>query len=155
MEEKVKAEEKEQENSNLAVIRVRGLTGIKKDISKTLDQLRLYRRNYCIILPNKKSNLGMVTKVKDYVTWGGIDDDTLNLLVEKKGQDYKGREQDSKNKIKYNRFLKIKDRNIKKFFRLNSPKKGYGRKGIKVTFSQGGALGYRSDKIKDLIKRML
>ena len=44
---------------------------------------------------------------------------------------------------------------IRKNFRLNSPRKGYGRKGIKVSFNEGGALGYRGNKINDLIKRMI
>ena len=36
-----------------------------------------------------------------------------------------------------------------------SEKKGYGRKGIKTPFSKGGALGYRGDKINDMIQRMM
>ena len=44
---------------------------------------------------------------------------------------------------------------LKPFFRLNPPVKGFDRKGIKVPFSLGGALGYRKEKINDLIKRMV
>lgn len=44
---------------------------------------------------------------------------------------------------------------IKNYFRLNSPRKGFERKGIKKPFSIGGALGYRGSKINDLIKRMI
>ena len=51
--------------------------------------------------------------------------------------------------------MDIGGKKIKKIFRLNSPKKGYGRKGIKVSFNNGGALDYRGDKINDLIKRMI
>jgi len=43
---------------------------------------------------------------------------------------------------------------MKPFFRLNPPVKGFGA-GVKVPFSLGGALGYRKDKINELIKRML
>jgi len=139
----------------LAVIRIRGLIGVNRDIKRTLDQLRLYKKNYCTVVQDNESYQGMVRKVKDYVTWGNIDEKMFDLLVGKKGEEYKGRISDRKEKIKYNRFLKIKDKNIKKFFRLNSPKKGYGRKGIKVPFNMGGALGFRGDKIKDLIERMV
>ena len=43
----------------------------------------------------------------------------------------------------------------KRFFRLNPPRKGWEGKGIKKSYSVGGALGYRGKAINDLIKRML
>ena len=44
---------------------------------------------------------------------------------------------------------------LKQFFKLNPPRSGFERKGIKVPFSLGGALGYRKNNINDLIKRMV
>jgi len=38
-------------------------------------------------------------------------------------------------------------------FRLNPPKKGY--KSIKKSYKEGGALGYRGEKINNLIQRMI
>jgi len=149
------AEEKNNANEKLAVIRIRGLIGIKSDINRTLKLLTLYKKNYCVVVSNNESNLGMIMKVKDYITWGNIDEDTYNFLTSKKGEEYKGRVTDSKGKLKYKKFLTVKDKKLKKFFRLNSPRKGYGRKGIKVSFSKGGALGYRGEKIKYLIERMI
>jgi len=147
--------EKNNANGKIAVIRIRGLIGINHDINRTLNQLTLHKKNYCVVVPNNESNLGMIMKVKDYITWGNIDEDTYNFLTSEKGEEYKGRVTDRKKKVKYNKFLTVKDKKLKKFFRLNSPRKGYGRKGIKVSFSNGGALGYRGDKIKELIKRMI
>jgi len=149
------SEQHAEENGNLAVIRIRGTIGLNRGIDRTLKQLNLYKKNFCVVVQNTTPNIGMVKKVKDYTTWGKIDEETYNLLVAKKGEEYKGSVSDSKEKLKYNRYLSIKDKKIKKYFRLNSPRKGYGRKGIKVSFSNGGALGYRGDKIKDLIKRMI
>jgi len=80
--------------------------------------------------------VGMAKKIKDYSTYGEIDADTYKLLVEKRGE-------------------KNEKGELKKYFRLNSPKKGFERKGIKVSFTKGGALGYRGKKINDLIKRMV
>ena len=40
-------------------------------------------------------------------------------------------------------------------FTLNSPKGGFERKGIKFSFVNKGALGYRGNKINALIKKML
>ncbi|MBI2651661.1 uL30 family ribosomal protein [Candidatus Woesearchaeota archaeon] len=126
-------------SEKIAVIRIRGLTGVRHDIDATLKKLRLYKKNYCVVLPKTKDYLGMVNKIKDYATWGEIDEDTYNLLLEKRKE----------------KSAKPNGEQIKKFFRLNSPKKGYGRKGIKVAFGNGGALGYRENKINELIARMV
>ena len=94
-------------------------------------------------------------KAKDYITWGEIDNDTFKLLLDKRGEEFKQRTSDTNNKIKYEDFITINSKKLKKYFRLNSPKKGFERKGIKQTFQNGGALGYRGAAINELIKRML
>ena len=139
----------------LAAIRVRGITEIKSKVEDTLRMLRLYRKNYCCVLPGNPVYEGMLKYVKDYITWGKLDDETFKILVEKRGEEFNGRETDSKKKIRYNDFFLINNKKIKKYFRLNAPRKGFGRKGIKHPFSSGGALGYRSNSINELIKRMI
>ena len=52
------------------------------------------------------------------------------------------------NKFKYKEIPEIKP-----LFRLSPPKKGY--EGIKRSFTNGGALGYRRKEINKLIERML
>ena len=142
-------------NGKIAIIRVRGLTGIRHDIDNTLKKLRLYKKNYCVVIQKTSAYVGMVKKIKDYVTWGDIDEGTYKILMDKRSEEYKGKVSDRKEKIKYNKFIDVNGKKIKKIFRLNSPKKGYGRKGVKVSFNQGGALDYRGNKINDLIKRMI
>lgn len=159
MDEKIDAQVKPKTDpttdGKIAIIRIRGVTGVKFDIDDTLKNLRLYKKNYCVVIPKTENYLGMVRKISDYVTWGDIDEKMYNTLTEKRAEEYKGRVSDSKGKINYNKFIDVGGKKIKKVFRLNSPKKGYGRKGIKVSFAKGGALGYRGDKIKDLIIRMI
>lgn len=142
-------------SNKLAAIRVRGIIGVRDRIEDTLNMLRLYRKNYCCVLPNNEIYAGMLKKTKDFITWGEIDDDTFKMLVEKRGEDFKGRENDSKGKIKYNDFVVINSKKIKKYFRLSPPRKGFGRKGIKYPYKNGGALGYRGPKINELIQRMV
>lgn len=142
-------------NKRLVAIRVRGLTGIKNKVEDTLKMLRLYKKNYCCVIPNTPTYNGMLKKTKDYITWGQLDDETFEMLIEKRSEKFKGRETDSKGKIKYNDFMIVDNKKIKKYFRLNAPKKGFGIKGIKYSFQEGGALGYRGNAINDLIKRMI
>jgi large subunit ribosomal protein L30 len=139
-EEKPETEKQAKEKTaKIAVIRIRGLTNTSTKKKDTLEMLRLYRKNYCIVLDKRPGLLGMIRKVEDRVAWGEIDDSTLKELIEKRGEKTKlqGKEQ------------------IKRFFRLNSPKGGFERKGVKTPFSLGGALGYRGQKINELIRRML
>lgn len=122
----------------IGIVRIRGIININKDIRDTLDMLKLHKKNFCVVYEGTPSIMGMIKKVKDYVTWGEVDDETVKLLVEKR------QEKNPNDPEK-----------TKKFFRLNSPKKGFGRKGIKASFSQGGAQGNRGQKMNDLIKRMV
>ncbi len=117
------------EEKKIAVILVRGLQGANKEVVDSLKMLNIQRRNTCAVLKGSKSMLGMVNKLRKYVTYGEVSEEVIKLLKEKKG--------------------------VKKHYNLNSPKKGYGRKGIKYDFSHSGALGYRGEKINDLIKRMI
>lgn len=141
--------------TKIAIVRVRGTTGVMVGISKTLDMLRLRNKNYCVIRDKNPQILGMLKKVKDYATWGEISDETIKLLFKDRGEEYKGRVEDSKKKIKYNTFVEYEKKKYKPMFRLNPPRKGYGRKGVKVAFAASGALGYRGEKMDDLIRRMM
>jgi len=111
----------------IVIIRIRGETGIEGSVVDTLKMLKLERKNACVIIKATAPNLGMINKVRHQATWGEIDSETLELL-KKDGE--------------------------KKVYNLHPPRKGYGRKGVKVPFSLGGALGDRGDKINDLIRRM-
>lgn len=153
----------------IAVIRVRGRVDVPEDIESTLYLLRLRRTNYCVVIDNRDSYMGMLRKVKDWVTWGEIRPDVFKILLLKRGR-LKGNKRLTEEYIKeklgisIDEFVKeffefkreLKDiPNLKPFFRLHPPRKGYGRKGIKQHFKVGGALGYRGEKINDLILRMI
>ena len=153
--DKNEAKQKSEKSGKIAAVRIRGLTEIKTTIKDTLKMLRLYKNNYCAVFPNNEFYLGMLKKSKDYITWGEIDEETLKMLVEKRGEQFKGRQADSKGKIAYNDFFVFGNIKYKKFFRLNAPRKGFGRKGVKHPFTSGGALGYRGTAISELIRRMI
>ena len=121
--------------AKIAIVRIRGGIGIRNEVKDTLTMLNLHKSNFCVVIPKTDSFVGMIKKVKDYVTYGEIDDATYKLLVEKRGE-------------------KQGDK-LKPFFRLSPPRKGFERKGIKIHFGRGGALGDRKAKIIDLIKRMI
>lgn len=108
----------------VAVIRIRGMTKIRGDIRDTLDMLGLTKKHALIIRKKTPSIDGMVKKVKDFVTFGTVSKD----VAEKYGENTT--------------------------LHLHPPRGGFERKGIKVPFSIGGALGNRGEKIIELIEKM-
>lgn len=149
------------------VIRVRGTTGVIKSTADTLTMLRLNRINHGVLVEDNPSFVGMLQKAKDYITWGEIDSETLVKVIEKRGRIVGGdkvtdeylsenTDYDSIEKLAnalINSEVKLADLNIKPVFRLHPPRKGY--EGIRVSVNEGGSLGYRGEKIKDLIKKMI
>ncbi|MBR9700426.1 hypothetical protein GOV11_01005 [Candidatus Woesearchaeota archaeon] len=119
-------------SSDLAVVLIRGReVGIRHDVKRTLDSMLLRRKNVCRILKDTPVNRGFLNKVKDFTAFGPVSADTIKMLESKRP--------------------KHKDRGV---FRMHPPKGGYGRKGIKVSYNNGGVLG-KNPKMDDLIKRML
>jgi large subunit ribosomal protein L30 len=152
----------------LAVVRIRGIINVKNDIRDTLTMLGLGRVNHCILLNESPQSMGMLLKVKDYVTWGPINAETAAQLVKERGR-LEGRkplaEKDLKGLGKYKTFddlgkaLADGDANWSKLdstvrvFRMHPPRKGY--EGIKRTYNVGGALGDRGEEINVLLQRMM
>lgn len=63
--------------AKLAVILVRGLVNLSRPVKDTLAALNLSHKNHCVVIENTPINVGMIKKVKDYVTWGEIDENTF------------------------------------------------------------------------------
>lgn len=154
--EKKKEGMKEAAGKKLFVVRVRGQIRLLTEIKETLDMLRLYKTNYCVVLSNTPTNLGMIQKAKDYITWGEAEDAVVEELFAKRGREYRGPLADTKKKIQYTgRYIEWKGKKYAKFFTLQPPKGGYGRKGVKTIFAKKGAIGYRGQDINTLIRKMM
>lgn len=121
----------------IAVIRIKGMLGLKKEVAETLHRLRLRRKYVCVVLENPDhAQLGMIKSVRDFVAFGEIDNKTYEELKKKRGL------KDPNNKGK-----------LKPYFRLHPPRKGIESK---KHFGVGkGVLGDNKDKINELIMRML
>ncbi|RLI90051.1 MAG: 50S ribosomal protein L30 [Candidatus Altiarchaeales archaeon] len=158
------------DKKRIAIVRVRGRVHVRRDIGDALKFLNLTRVNHCIIIDNRKEYMGMIKKVNDYVTWGEIYPDILEKLLEERGR-LNGNKPFTEGHLKKNTkyksiekfvddFVKFKAElkdipGLKPIFRLTPPRKGYGRGGIKHPYSIGGALGYRGEKINELLERMI
>ena len=151
-----------------AVIRVRGQPDVNRDIEYTMGLLGLTRVNHLVIVPENDSTKGMLQVVKDYCTWGEVDEATLAALIRARGK-LAGDKDITDDYLKENsEFATVdalakaiiennyKTRDVeaaKPIFRMHPPVKGY--EGNKRSYQNGGALGYRGAAINDLINRML
>lgn len=143
----------------IAVIRIRGLVGVRKQIKDTLDKLRLRRKFVCVVVDDKPEIMGMIKKAENYVAYGPIEKETLKLLIRERGR-YPGNKRLTIGGKQLDSFVEeflegkktLQDLGIKPFFRLSPPKGGF-KKSIKLMYPKG-VLGY-NPKINELIKRMI
>ncbi len=151
----------------LAVVRLRGSIKARKEVVDTLRMMGLTRVNHCVLLRKGPSEEGMLRKVKDMVTWGEVNRETLIQLLRKRGR-LRGELPLTEERVREMGFssleeladallegkVRVKDLpGMKKVFRLHPPRGGY--RAIKKHLSQGGDLGYRGEGINELILRML
>ena len=152
-----KAAHAEAKHRLFAVIMVRGTVGTDGKLKSTLRMLRLDRINHCVVVPKNPNYGGMLHKARNFITWGEIEKETLEKLVAKRGR-FAGDK-----RVKDTSYAKeladlmlsgksAKDIGIKPVFRLSPPSKGY--KSTKALYPRG-SLGYRGEKINELIKRMI
>ena len=150
-----------------AVVRIRGGPKIRGDIKDTLAMLQLRKPNHCVLLPETATFRGMLQKVKDYVTWGEVEPQVVQILLTNRGR-LPGGKALTEAALKGSEFKGIKELTtaltkgeamlsavpgLAPVFRLNPPRRGY--EGIKRTFVEGGALGYRGKAVNRLLERML
>ncbi len=150
-----------------AVIRIRGRTGIRKNIADTLDMLNLTRISHCVVIPDTPSYKGMLQKAKDYITWGEVSEETFKKLVSERAR-LPGNKRVSDEYVKENTDYEslddlavailngettLKESGLKPIFRLAPPKKGY--ESTRKPYSEGGSLGYRSENINELLEKMI
>lgn len=155
-----------------AIIRLRGQPDVPYDVEYTLKLLRLHKKFHCTLTHTNQSNINsMLNKVKDWITWGEIDRETLTELLRKRGKivgnkpltdDFVkdklklsgGIEELADKLLKGELYLNKLSDIIKPVFRLHPPKGGFDGT-IKKPFGTGGETGYRGEKINELLKKMI
>lgn len=136
----------------IGVVRICGLIDVKPDIKRTLELLRLTRKNHCVVVKEDPKILGMLRKSKDYITWGKISSEALRELVAKRGR-LPGDKRIPQDKV--DEFAAAiesgRKTELKPVFRLHPPRKGW--KNTKAAYPDGD-LGQR-DSIDSVIRKML
>jgi large subunit ribosomal protein L30 len=137
-----------------ALVQVRGEVNINQDILDTLQMLNLGRVNHATLVPEEPTYEGMVTKVNDYVAHGVPSQETVALLIERRGEPDAGdadiddkwvadnTEYDSVSDLAGALVAEettLQDAGLSPTLRLHPPRKGHD--GIKQPVHTGGQLG--------------
>ncbi|MBI5554196.1 MAG: 50S ribosomal protein L30 [Candidatus Diapherotrites archaeon] len=152
----------------LAAIRIRGQLDLSPPNRHTLELMGLHKKNHLVLLHETKEQKNMLRSVNAFIAYGNIDETTLTALLEKRGRLTGNRHLNAEflKASKLNGFPELSQAilngkttlqkmGIKKVFRLNSPRKGFERGGIRKSFKEGGVLGNRGTKINELIAKMM
>ncbi|MFB6182524.1 MAG: uL30 family ribosomal protein [Candidatus Nanohaloarchaea archaeon] len=114
----------------IAAIKVRGSLDAPKRVKQNLQNMNLEKKNQLVIYENKESIKGMMNKAKDYITYGEIDEETVEKIEDKKDTEL----------------------NPGDTVNLTPPSGGY--KNTKRNVNQGGSLGKRQN-LDQLIQKMV
>ncbi len=151
-----------------AVIRLRGKHDLRVRVEDTLRMLHLTRQNHCVVIPQDPTYAGMLKVVKDFVTWGEIDEQTLAKALLRRGRAVGDKPIDDAFVQAHSKYKSIWDLSqavakgdaslrevaeLRPVLRLHPPVKGF--RAIKRGYNDGGDLGYRGVAINALIQRML
>jgi large subunit ribosomal protein L30 len=133
----------------------------------TLRMLGLTRINHCVLVDNTPSMRGMLQKAKDYITWGEAKPETVEALLRNRGRLVGNRPLGERllQLLGLGGFREFAEAlcagkaslkavpGLKKVFRLHPPRKGY--RSTKRAVGEGGDLGYRGERINELLTRMI
>ena len=130
--------------------------------------LHLTRNNHAVLIDDRPPFLGMLKTAQNFTTWGEASKEIVHMLITKKGR-LAGNKKLTDEYVQIAGFKSLAELveaifncgveyrklpNVQPVFKLHPPSKGFKGK-IKKSYGMGGELGYRGEKINELIKRMV
>ncbi len=113
----------------LAAILIRSQLHFHHELKETLQRINLHDKLNCVVVPDNSVYRGMLQRASAVLAWGTVRAETVQKLSSVRRR--KG-----------------------KAYRLQPPRGGFERKGIKVPYTVGGALGKRPE-MDSLIAKMI
>jgi len=151
-----------------ALVQLRGEVNINQDTRDTLDMLNLGRVNHATLVPEEPAYEGMIAKVNDYVAHGEPSRETVELLVERRGEPADGEaditdewvgehtEYDDISDLAaalVDEETTLQDAGLSPTLRLHPPRGGHD--GVKNPISTGGQIGvHETEHLDSLLEAM-
>ncbi|MBV0924829.1 MULTISPECIES: 50S ribosomal protein L30 [Haloarcula] len=151
-----------------ALVQIRGDVNMDTDIHDTLKMLNIHHVNHATLVPQTETYRGMVSKVNDFVAFGEPSQETVELLLETRGEPLEGDADVDDEWIGENtdyddveglaaalvdEETTLKEQGLSPTLRLHPPRGGHD--GIKHPTKEGGELGkHDTEGIDDLLEAM-
>jgi large subunit ribosomal protein L30 len=149
------------------VVRMSGQINVPYWAKTTLQLLKLDKKFRATIIPAKENTLGMLDRIKHYISWQEVSADIAKELFSKKGrkEGYKKISNEDLTKLGFKSIDELassvsegklsmnKLKPIKPWFALAPPKRGFKRS-TRKTYGEGGILGKNKDLI-ELVRKMI
>ena len=149
------------------VVRIKGQVDVPHWAKTTLNLLKLEKKYRATIIPAKENTLGMLNKVKHYVSWIEVDATLAKELLDKKARKsgYKKITPEDLKEIGFNSIDDLasslaegktslsKLKPLKPWFALAPPRHGF-KKSTKKMYGQKGVLGQNKD-LGILVRNMI
>ncbi len=140
------------------VVRIKGQADVPHWAAYTMSLMKLEKRYRATILPAKYNTLGMLAKIKHYISWIELDADLANELLSKKARKsgYQKITQEDIVELGFSSMSELatslsegtavlsKLKPLKPWFALAPPKHGFKRS-TKRLYGQKGILGQNKD----------
>ena len=149
------------------VVRIKGQADVPHWATTTMTLLRLDKKYRATILPAKDNTLGMLNKVKHYISWIELDAELAKDLLDKKGRKsgYQKITPEDLKELGFNSIDELakaladgkanlsKLKPLKPWFALAPPKHGFKRS-TKKLYGQKGILGANKE-LDTIVRRMI
>ena len=151
-------------------IRLKGSFATPWPLENALNTLRLRRKFNAVLLENTPTTIGMLRRVKDYVTWGIAGTDDIATVLRERGKLSGGMEMTDE--VIHDKFgeasirelasaltegritlRQLQQKGLNPVFRLRPPSGGFDGSG-KRPYGSGGELGRRQTPLSALLSRM-
>ncbi|WP_135363707.1 50S ribosomal protein L30 [Halosimplex halophilum] len=151
-----------------ALVQLRGEVNMNQDVRDTLEMLNVHNVNHAAFVPETEAYRGMITKVNDYVAYGEPSVETVELLLERRGEPLEGEADIDDSWVVANtdymsveelaealvdEETTLREQGLAPTLRLHPPRGGHD--GIKHPTKEGGQLGkHDTEAIDDLLEAM-
>jgi large subunit ribosomal protein L30 len=149
------------------VVRMHGQINVPHWAKNTMNLLKLEKKFRATIIPAKDNTLGMLDRVKHYISWQEADANIAKELFNKKGRKdgYQKITNDDLTKLGFKTLDDLaasiiegktsmnKIKPIKPWFALSPPRRGFKRS-TRKTYGEGGILG-QNKELTELVRRMI
>jgi large subunit ribosomal protein L30 len=159
------------EKSFILALRLKGSFGAPSSMERALETLHLKRRFNGALVENKPYVIGMLRKVKDYITWGELRTKDIAKLLKERGEltggmtitDETVRQKFGEQSVEELATAltqgrvslgSLRQKGLNPVFKLRPPSGGFVST-IKRPFGSRGELGHRGPSMSSLLMRMV